>query len=232
MIYHKRPPMKLLLIAIITVFTSSCNNIHHENKNNTSKVLTDSTSYENKITEVMNENHLEDTYAVNEPFLPIKEFEITKNTKQFKFQDYHFKVYWNDHFNYSENLEKYVGGIAKLEILKNNILIQVIDTIKDEDALGKIHLTFADYNFDRLIDFTLPLGTCGKGCYYKYYLFNTNERKFVYESSWDYIQINKVKPAEKLIQTVVERSCCLADYTIYKVDSLKLTEVKKIHSGK
>ena len=164
--------------------------------------------------------------------MPIKEFVITKNTKQLKFQEYNFTVYWNDHFNYSENLERYVGGIAKLEILRNNKLIQIIDTIKDEDALGKIHLIFADYNFDGTIDFTLPLGTCGKGCYYKYYLFNTNELKFVYESSWDYIRINTVKPAEKLIQTAVERSCCKTDYTIYKFDGNTLAEVKKIHSGK
>lgn len=231
MIYHKQIPLKLLIIVIITIFICACNSIEKENVNETRKIFTDSNSNVNNVTEEYEDNHLEDTFGINEPFLPIKGFEITKNTKQFKFQDYHFKIYWNDHFNYSEDLEKYVGGIAKLEILKNNILIQVIDTIKDEDALGKIHLTFADYNFDGMIDFTLPLGTCGKGYYYKYYLFNTNERKFVYESSWDYIRINKVKPVEKLIQTVVERSCCLADYTIYKVDGLKLTEVKRIHSG-
>jgi hypothetical protein len=176
-------------------------------------------------------NRSEDNYNITKIYCPNKIVVITKDTKHFTVAGYKFKVFWNDHFNYSENLSRYLGGVIKIEISKNNKLLQVIDTIADENGIGEIQLTAYDYNFDGLIDFTLPLGTCGRDCYFKYYLFNPYENKFAHLNLWDNLRIQSVNPSEKLIKTVVDISCCNADYTIYRVDGNTLNEVKKIHSG-
>lgn len=224
--------MKIHLISIIAIFLGSCDLIQQENASHANKLMSDSINNKsNSLLEIKN-NSLEDTFSINEAFLPIENFVITKDKQHYKIQEYDFKAYWSEHFNYSENLKRYVGGITKLEISKNNKLIQVLDTIPDENAIGEIRVTTSDFNFDGLIDFTLPLGTCGKSCYDKYYLFNSIENKFIYVNTWDYMRIYCIKIKENLIKTVAENRCCQADYTIYKVDGLKLTEVKKIHSGK
>lgn len=238
--------MKVSIIAIISLVLVACKSVPKKSSEENLTQIADSLAYSNQIADTTNnehdtsttiemigikDNHSEDVFEITKVYEPTEQIVITKNTKHFKIQGYDFKVYWNDHFNYSENLERYIGGIAKLEILKNNKLIQVLDTIPDEDATGEIRVTTSDFNFDGMIDFTLPLGSCGRGCYFKYYIFNPYENKFLYASKWDYMRIQSIKPEEKLIRTVVEKDCCLADYIIYKVDGLKLTELKKIHSG-
>ena len=235
--------MKLLIIAAISLFFIACKSLPKVSDEENLTQIADSLSYTN-IVDTLNpindsllnnempaikDNRSEDTYNIVKLYEPTEEITITKKTKHFKLQGYDFKVFWNEHFNYVENLNSYYGGIAKLEISKNNKLLQTLDTIADEDATGEIHLTASDFNFDGKIDFTLPLGACGKGCYFKYYIFNLNENKFTYVKSWDYMRIHSTKPEEKLIRTVVEGTCCSVDYTIYKVDGLNLIELKKIH---
>ncbi len=238
--------MKLSIIAIISLVLVACKSVPKDSSEENLTQIADSLAYSNQIADtsdkahdnstnvemtVIKNNRSEDVFEITKVYEPTQQIVINSKTKHFKIQGYDFKVYWSDHFNYSENLERYIGGIVKLEISKNNKLLQVLDTIPDEDAMGEIRLTTSDFNFDGLIDFTLPLGACGKGCYFKYYIFNPYENKFVYASTWGYMRIHSIKPEEKIIRTVVERDCCLADYTIYKVDGLKLTELKKIHSG-
>lgn len=238
--------MKLSIIVIISLFFCACKSVPKDSSEENLPQIADSLAYSTQIADSssnahdtsitiemtgIKDNRSEDVFEITKVYEPSEQIVVTKNTKHFKIQSYDIKVYWNDHFNYSENLERYIGGIAKLEILKNNKLIQVLDTIRDEDATGEIRLTTSDFNFDGMIDFTLPLGACGRGCYFKYYIFNPYENKFVYASKWDYMRIHSIKPEEKLLRTVVESTCCQADYTIYKVDGLKLTELKKIHSG-
>ena len=235
--------MKLSIIAAISLFFIACKSLPKVSDEENLMQIADSLSYTN-IADTLNpindsllnnempaikDNRAEDTYNIVKLYEPTEEITITKKTKHFKLQGYDFKVFWNEHFNYVENLNSYYGGIAKLEISKNNKLLQTLDTIADEDAMGEIHLTASDFNFDGKIDFTLPLGACGKGCYFKYYIFNPNENKFTYVKSWDYMRIQSTKSEEKLIRTVVEGTCCSVDYTIYKVDGLNLIELKKIH---
>lgn len=236
--------MRQFIIILISCCLLACKSFPEDSIAKNLPKISDSISYTNqradKLTNsvdsnlnenVFKDNRSEDIYNITKIYRPNKIVLITKDTKHFTVAGFQFKVFWNNHFNYSENLSRYLGGVTKIEISKNNKLLQAIDTIADENGTGEIQLTAFDYNFDGLIDFTLPLGTCGRDCYFKYYLFNPYENKFTHVDLWDRLRIQSVKPTEKLIKTVVVNSCCKADYTIYRVEGNTLTEVKKIHSG-
>jgi hypothetical protein len=182
-------------------------------------------------TNVIKNNMSEDTFDIKLPLKPEYEITISNTTKSFKINEFVFKVNWKDSLFYIENNRVFMPGIKKLTILKNKKIIQVFDSIPDEDNIGEIRFTAYDYNFDGHVDFTLPLGFCGRGCYFKYYLFNANNNKFEYAPDWDYVRFQEVNPSTKFVRTVVSSSCCGADYLIYKVDKKGLIKIKELHSG-
>ena len=163
--------IKLSLFAFILFDCTNTNKVSTGSEKNKTETTKDSLAYMNDTLLNQKDNRLEDTFKIVKQFEPVSHLTITKQTKQFKIQDYDFKIYWNDKFSYNENLKKHIGGINKIIVLKNNKLIQQIDSVPDENGFGEININIADYNFDGVLDFTLPLGSCGKSCNEQYYLF-------------------------------------------------------------
>lgn len=162
---------------------------------------------------------------------PLKSITINKEIKSFSVNELIFLVIWNEKLAINENKGGFYQGIKQLDVYKNGEKIQTFENIKDEDNIGQINLNIFDFNFDSELDFNLPLGTCGKSCYYKYYIYNPTRKTFDQNDTLNFKRIQEVNTKEKLIKTVMEGTCCEGDYFIYKVNGLKLFEVEKVHIG-
>lgn len=197
------------IILLSSMFLLSCE----------SKIKVDK-AYQIKVFEIANK------WQKYEPLISIK---ITKEIKSFSVNELVFLVTWDEKLAINENKGGFYEGIKWLDIYKNDEKIQTFENIKDEDNIGQINLNIFDFNFDSELDFYLPLGSCGKSCYYKYYIYNPTQKKFEHNDILDYKRIQEVNTKEKLIKTVMEGNCCEGDYYIYKADGPKIIDVEKIH---
>lgn len=137
-----------------------------------------------------------------------------------------FKAVWQEALDLP-NEEYAYDGISELHVYKGQTHIQTIKNIVDYIALGYVHLTFFDYNMDGYLDFTVPI-SCGGSCYDKYYLFNPKTKMFTHQKEWDYLRVWKFNKATKQIRSVPDGNALDAKHFLYKVDGLKLIEVKTI----
>lgn len=160
---------------------------------------------------------------------PLMSITINKEIKSFSVNELAFLVTWDEKLAINENKGGFYEGIKRLDIYKNDEKIQTLENIKDEDRIGQINLNIFDFNFDNELDFTLPLGFCGKSCYYKYYIYNPTQKIFNQIDTLNFKRIQEVNTKEKLIRTVMEGTCCEGDYFIYEVNGLNLKQLKKVH---
>ena len=158
----------------------------------------------------------------NEPTTTIT---FTKSETQ-SINDISLKAIWGDKLSYSENLG-YYGGIAELQILKNNTQIQTIKNIEDGIGLGEIQFTFYDYNMDGYLDFTIPID-CGNSCYDSYYLFNPQTNKFEHSKPWDYLRIDKLNKSKKQILSIPDGNSTDTSPSLYKIDGRQLIKIKSV----
>ena len=145
-------------------------------------------------------------------------------TESFVIGDLKFKIVWDKKLSYSENIG-YCGGIKSLTIYKNNILLQSIQNIEDNVALGTISIKFYDYNLDGHLDFTVPID-CGKICWDKYYIFNPQKNKFENLKDWDYLRIQKINKIKKQILSEPDDDAITDNRRRYQIKGLKLIELK------
>ena len=137
--------------------------------------------------------------------------------------DLSFQAIWDDELSYSSNIGHY-GGISELRVFKNKKHLQTIKNIEDGIALGYINFNVQDYNMDGYLDFTVPID-CGRSCYYSYYLYNPNTRKFEHRKEWDYLRIQTMDKEKKQITSQPDG---MRDHRkTYQVEGLKLIEIKK-----
>lgn len=151
-----------------------------------------------------------------------KEKIITKSIK-FKINNLEFDVIWDDKLIPNENLG-HLGGIKKLSISDNNKIIDNHVDIIDNVGLQYVIINFYDYNFDGFIDFSIQ-DECDKNCYYKYYLYDKTQKKFIYQKSWDYLRIQKVNKTKKLIRT--QPDGMIDNRELYKVEKNELIKLKR-----
>lgn len=211
----------LIPIAIVFVFTACITE-------NTKPSTDENQATKDSLLRAKSQEVVEEEFKDFVDFELLKEITITKETKEINLDSIVFKSNWNEKYAYSSNLERYIGGINELKIYKGKDLVQTIDSVKDEDALGEINIRFADFNFDGYLDFTLPLGYCGKSCYFKYFLYSPLDKKYINVIDWDKIRIQSVNRQKKLIRTVMEGTCCEGEFYIMQTEGLKLLEIKKI----
>lgn len=150
--------------------------------------------------------------------LDTKSVSITKSGIS-QIGNYTFKVVWDEELCFSDNIGHY-GGIKKLEIFINDLLVNTFNHIEDEVALGYVNIDFFDYNLDGNVDFRLPLG-CGASCYYKYYIFNTSTNKFEHSPSWDYLRIFKLNIKGKKIIPIPDGNYD-TEKKLYQINGMKL----------
>ena len=137
-----------------------------------------------------------------------------------------FKATWKEALELPDKEYAY-GGISELHVYNEQTHIQTIKNIADYIALGYVTLTFFDYNMDGYLDFTVPI-SCGGSCYDKYYLYNPKTKMFTHQKEWDYLRIWKFNNATKQIRSVPDGNALDTKHVLYKVDGLKLIEVKTI----
>jgi len=150
-------------------------------------------------------------------------YHTISKSETFSIDDYTFEIIWGNKVSYTEKLG-YYGGISSIKIYKNKALINTFSNIEDTVALGEIHLTFYDYNFDGHLDFTLPID-CGKSCWYKYYLYNPKTNKFQHSKDWDYLRIQKINKEMKLILSQPDGAATESQQKVYQIDEFKLFEL-------
>ena len=145
-------------------------------------------------------------------------------TGSFKVNNLKFNVVWDKKLSHSENIG-YYGGIKSLTIYENNKLLQSINNIEDNIALGTISIKFYDYNLDGHLDFTIPID-CGKICWDKYYIFNHQINKYEHLKDWDYLRIQKINKIKKQILSEPDDNSITDNRTLYQIKGLKLIELK------
>ncbi|MDP3314073.1 hypothetical protein [Lutibacter sp.] len=163
------------------------------------------------------------------PHKTVPFFTITK-TEVLKFQNLTFNVKWDGKLSYSENLGYNYGGIGELKIYYKNRLLQTINNIEDETALGTIYLYLYDFNMDGFLDFSIR-SECGKSCYYQYYLYNSFKNQFQHQVEWDSIRISQLNKKTKQLLTEPEGTATEGQSYIYKIEDHKLTLLKVIPYG-
>jgi hypothetical protein len=197
------------IVLLSSMFLLSCDNEIKVDK-----------AYQVKVLEIANKW---------QKYEPLKSITINKEIKSFSVNELAFIVTWDEQLAMNKDKGDFDKGIKRLDIYKNGEKIQTLESIIDEDRTSQIILNIFDYNFDGELDFTLPLGYCGKSCYYKYYIFNPTQKKFEHIDTLDYKRIQEVNTKEKLIKTVMEGTCCEGDYYIYKIDGYRINEKEKVH---
>lgn len=150
---------------------------------------------------------------------------ITK-TEDLKFQNLTFKVKWNAKLSYSDNLKRHYGGIGELKIYYKNQLFQTMNNIEDQAAMETVYMYLFDFNMDGFLDFSIR-AECGKSCYYNYYLYNTQMKKFIHNKEWDVLRISKINKKTKQLLTYPDDYKDYSTQTLYKIINNKLT-VQKI----
>lgn len=145
-------------------------------------------------------------------------------TENFRIKNLKFDVVWDKQLSHSENTG-YFGGIKSLTIYKNNKLLQTINYIEDNIALGTISIKFYDYNLDGHLDFTVPVD-CGKICWDKYYIFNPQTNKYEHLKVWDYLRIQKINKIKKQILSESDDNAITDNRILYQIKGLKLIELK------
>jgi len=145
-------------------------------------------------------------------------------TENFIVNNLKFVIVWDKQLSYSENIGFY-GGIKSLTIFKNNKSLQTISNIEDNIALGTISISFYDYNLDGYLDFTIPID-CGKICWDKYYIFNSQKNKYENLKDWDYLRIQKINKIKKQILSEPDDNAITDNRKLYQIKGLKLTEMK------
>mgnify|MGYP000114916569 CR=1 FL=1 len=137
-----------------------------------------------------------------------------------KIQNFTLDIIWDTELSYSENIG-YYGGIKKLTIYKGNKVIQVINNIEDNIALGNILFNFYDYNLDGHIDFTLPINSR----WLTYYIFNQQTNKFEHKKEWDYLRIQKIDKKNKRILTIPDGNAYESNRKTYQIRGMNLIKI-------
>lgn len=92
----------------------------------------------------------------------------------------------------------YLDGIKRMDIYKNDSLVNTFENIEDAVGLGEINISFYDFNMDGELDFSLPIDI-GKNRWDEYFIYNSEMNKFRHQTSWDYLRIQEINPNKKLI---------------------------------
>ena len=216
---------KISLVPIAIILTCTACSIE-----NTNVAISENQATKDSILQVKRMEAIEEEFKDYVDFEPLKQITITKETKEINLDSIIFKVNWIEKYEYNTNLKKHIGGINELKIYKGKELLQTIDSIKDEDALGEIHIRFFDFNFDGYLDFILPLGTCGKNCNYKYFLYSPSDKKYINSIDWNNVRVQAVNRQKKLIRTVLEGNGVTGEFYIMQPEGLNLLEIKKIET--
>lgn len=145
-------------------------------------------------------------------------------TDSFKVNNLKFDIIWDKNLSYSENIG-YFGGIKSLTIYENNKLLQTINNIEDNIALGTISIKFYDYNLDGHLDFTVPID-CGKICWDKYYIFNHQTNKYENLKDWDYLRIQKINKIKKQILSEPDAAAFEDNSKLYQIRGLELVKLR------
>lgn len=145
-------------------------------------------------------------------------------TGSFKVNNLKFDVVWDKQLSHSENIG-YYGGIKSLTIYENKKLLQTINNIEDNIALGTISIKFYDYNLDGHLDFTVPID-CGKICWDKYYIFNHQTNKYENLKDWDYLRIQKINKIKKQILSEPDGAAFEDNSKLYQIRGLELDKLR------
>jgi len=145
-------------------------------------------------------------------------------TISFKVKNLKFDIVWDNQLSYSENIG-YYGGIKSLIIYSNNKLLQTINNIEDNIALGTISFKFYDYNLDGHLDFTVPID-CGKICWDKYYIFNHQTKRYENLKDWDYLRIQKINKIKKQILSEPDGAAIEDNRKLYQIRGLILDKLR------
>ena len=108
-----------------------------------------------------------------------------------------FEITWDKQLILNKKLG-YLGGIKRMDIYKNDSLVNSFENIEDVSALGEIAIRFYDFNMDGELDFSLPI-EIGKNRWDKYFIYNPEMNRFQHQPSWDYLRIQKINPKTKWI---------------------------------
>jgi hypothetical protein len=146
-----------------------------------------------------------------------KTIKVTKTTKTFSIENLEFKPIWDDSLSYSDNID-YYGGIKELKVYRDGKLLNTINNIEDNIALGYINFSFHDHNLDGYLDFTVPLNDK----FPMYYLFNPKTQKYQRAEDWDYLRDYSVDKDNKIIRS---NSYDYPEIEMYKIDGLKLIKL-------
>ena len=141
-------------------------------------------------------------------------------TRDYAIEDFNFDVVWDSTLSYSENIG-YYGGISKLRISKKDILLQEINNIEDNIALGYISFHFYDYNFDGYLDFTVPINERWE----MYFIFNPQTNTFEHQEDWDYLSIQKIDFKNKRILSQPDGNYEKSE-KMYQVKGVSLIEIE------
>lgn len=138
----------------------------------------------------------------------------------YEVNNYKLIVIWDEKFSYSKNIG-YYGGIKKITIYNNYEKIQTLEHLEDKIALGTIRLSFYDYNFDGILDFTVPINSK----WLMYYIFNPKTNQFEHREDWDYLRIQKIDRKNKMILSQPDGNAFQDNRKKFKVEGVNITKV-------
>jgi hypothetical protein len=126
-------------------------------------------------------------------------------------------------------INMFSGLITSMEVSHKGKKMHTLTNLKDECYNGDLHLWLGDYNLDGFMDIKM-LKACGKGWWYKYYLYNKNSNKYEQKEDWDWLKIDKINPIKKQILSVPSGNCCDVDWSLYQIKGNDLIELEKYYN--
>ncbi|HZH68049.1 MAG TPA: hypothetical protein VFD65_02510 [Chitinophagales bacterium] len=78
---------------------------------------------------------------------------------------------------------------------------------------------------DGYLDFIVPR-SCGKSCYFKFYLYNPKTNQFEYHKDWDWLRIDAMNKKTKQILKPADGHT-YGEEELYQVEGFKLIKIEK-----
>lgn len=142
----------------------------------------------------------------------------------YKVNNLNFDVTWKQRIGTTEE-----GGpaskISEMRISYKDRYLQTIKDIEDVNNINNVYFYFYDYNMDGYLDFKVPR-SCGKSCYFKFYLYNPKTNQFEYHKEWDWLRIRAMNKKTKQILKPADGHA-YGEEKLYQVKDNKLILIKQ-----